>query len=39
MEEATTKEDWKTIIDSSKMTGTEPPTMAKVVINQSLQIK
>lgn len=39
MEEATAKEDWKTIIDSSKMTGTEPPTMAKVVINQSLQIK
>lgn len=39
MEEVTTKEDWKTIIDSSKMTGTEPPTMAKVVINQSLQIK
>lgn len=39
MEETTTKEDWKTIIDSSKMTGTEPPTMAKVVINQSLQIK
>lgn len=39
MEEVTAKEDWKTIIDSSKMTGTEPPTMAKVVINQSLQIK
>lgn len=39
MEEVTAKEDWKTIIDSSKMTGTEPPTMAKVVVNQSLQIK
>ena len=39
MEEATTKEDWKTIIDYSKMTNTEPPTMAKVVTNQSLQIK
>ena len=39
MEETTTKEDWKTIIESSKSTGTDAPTMAKIVINQSLQIK
>lgn len=39
MEEVTTKEDWKTIIDSSAITGTESPTIAKIIINQSLQIK
>jgi len=39
MEEVTTKEDWKSIIDYSKMTDTEPPTIAKIVTNQSLQIK
>lgn len=39
IEEVTTKDDWKTIIDSAESTGTEAPTMAKVVINQSLQIK
>ena len=39
MEVATSKDDWKTIIDSSKIAGTSAPTMAKVVINQSLQIK
>lgn len=39
IEPATTKEDWKTIIDSSKIANTSLPTMAKVVINQSLQIK
>ena len=39
MEEITSKEDWKTIIESSKSTGTDAPTMAKIVINQSLQIK
>lgn len=39
MEVATSKDDWKTIIDSSKLAGTSAPTMAKVVVNQSLQIK
>ena len=39
MEVTTSKDDWKTIIDSSKIAGTSAPTMAKVVINQSLQIK
>lgn len=39
MEEITSKEDWKTIIESSQSTGTAAPTMAKIVINQSLQIK
>lgn len=39
MEVATSKDDWKTIIDSSKIAGTSAPTMAKVVVNQSLQIK
>lgn len=39
MEVATSKDDWKIIIDSSKMAGTSAPTMAKVVVNQSLQIK
>lgn len=39
MEVATSKDDWKTIIDSSKIAGTSAPTMAKIVVNQSLQIK
>ena len=39
MENATTKDDWKTIIDSATTANTSYPTMAKVVINQSLQIK
>lgn len=39
MEVATSKDDWKTVIDSSKIAGTSAPTMAKVVVNQSLQIK
>lgn len=39
IENATTKEDWKTIIDSSKIAGTSAPTMANIVVNQSLQIK
>lgn len=39
MEVSTSKDDWKTIIDSSKIAGTSAPTMAKVVVNQSLQIK
>lgn len=39
MENATTKDDWKAVIDSSAIAGTSIPTMAKVVINQSLQIK
>lgn len=39
MEVSTSKDDWKTIIDSSTIAGTSSPTMAKVVINQSLQIK
>ena len=39
MEVATSKDDWKAIIDSSAIANTSAPTMAKVVINQSLQIK
>jgi hypothetical protein len=39
MEVATSKDDWKTVIDSSKIAGTSAPTMAKVVVNQLLQIK
>lgn len=39
MEEVTTKDDWKTMIESATTAGTNPPTMAKIVINQSLQIK
>lgn len=39
MENVTSKDDWKTVIDSSKLVGTSALTMAKVVTNQSLQIK
>lgn len=39
IEECTNKEDWKNAIESSEMFKTEPPTMAKIVINNSLQIK
>lgn len=39
MEVATSKDDWKAIIDSSAIVNTSAPTMAKVVVNQSLQIK
>lgn len=39
MENVTSKDDWKTIIESSKITNTSAPTIAKVVTNQSLQIK
>lgn len=39
MENVTSKDDWKTVIDSSKLVETSAPTMAKVVTNQSLQIK
>ena len=39
MENVTSKDDWKAVIDSSKLVGTSAPTMAKVVTNQSLQIK
>lgn len=39
MENATTKEDWKTIINASNIGNTPTPTMAKVVTNVSLQIK
>lgn len=39
IEECTTKEDWKNSIESSDMFSTEPPTMAKIVINNSLQIR
>lgn len=39
MENVTSKDDWKTVIDSSKLVGTSAPTMAKVITNQSLQIK
>lgn len=39
IEECTTKEDWKNSIESSNTFSTEPPTMAKIVINNSLQIR
>ena len=39
MEVATSKDDWKAIIESSKIADTSAPTMVKVVTNQSLQIK
>ncbi len=39
MENATTKDDWKTIIESSIVANTSLPTIAKVVTNTSLQIK
>ena len=39
MENATTKDDWKTIIECANTTNTSQPTMAKIVKNQSLQIK
>lgn len=39
MENVTSKDDWKTIIESSKIANTSAPTIAKIVINQSLQIK
>lgn len=39
MENVTSKDDWKTIIESSKIAKTSAPTIAKVVTNQSLQIK
>lgn len=39
IQDATTKEDWKTIIESSETAETSKPTMANIVINQSLQIK
>lgn len=39
MEVATSKDDWKAIIDSSTIANTSAPTMAKIIINQSLQIK
>ena len=39
MENVTSKDDWKTIIESSKIANTSAPTIAKVVTNQSLQIK
>lgn len=39
IQNVTTKEDWKTIIESSETAKTSKPTMANVVINQSLQIK
>lgn len=39
IQDATVKEDWKTIIESSETAKTSKPTMAKIVINQSLQIK
>ncbi len=39
MENATTKDDWKTAINNAKDTNTSLPTMADIVINQSLQIK
>lgn len=39
MENVTTKDDWKTIIECANTTNTSQPTMAKIVKNQSLQIK
>lgn len=39
MEECTPKDDWKAIIESSKIANTSAPTLAKVVTNQSLQIR
>lgn len=39
MENVTSKEDWKSVIDTVNMSNTNAPTMAKVVINTSLQIK
>lgn len=39
MENVTSKDDWKTIIEFSKIANTSAPTIAKVVTNQSLQIK
>ena len=39
MENVTSKDDWKTIIESSKIANTSVPTIAKVITNQSLQIK
>ena len=39
MENVTSKDDWKTIIESSKIANTSTPTIAKVITNQSLQIK
>ena len=39
MEVNTSKEDWKAIIQSAKSVNTSMPTMAKEVVNQSLQIK
>lgn len=39
MENVTTKDDWKTIINFAAIAKTSMPTMAKEVTNQSLQIK
>ena len=39
MENVTTKDDWKTIIECANTTNISQPTMAKIVKNQSLQIK
>lgn len=39
MENVTTKDDWKTIIECANTNNTSQPTMAKIVKNQSLQIK
>lgn len=39
MENVTSKDDWKTVIESSKTANTSAPTIAKIVTNQSLQIR
>ena len=39
IENVTTKDDWKTIIECANTANTSQPTMAKIVKNQSLQIK
>lgn len=39
MENATTKDNWKEVIETSNIGETPAPTIAKIVTNQSLQIK
>lgn len=39
MREDTIKDNWKTAIESSEQVNCSAPTMAKIIINQSLQIK
>lgn len=39
IKEDTPKDDWKNLIESSEQSNCSTPTVAKVIINQSLQIK